>query len=321
MISVVLATYNSTRYLLKQFDSIRNQTVQVDEVVIVDDCSSDDTIGVVNKYISDNKLNNWTMYKHDKNKGYIDTFRDGLEFCKGDIIITCDHDDIWLLNKVEVIKNAFDAHSEIMYLATSFIQIDENDDEVFIKQRKHRANNNLIRRKVNKGCLNKMSLADVAIYNIAPGCMCALKDSIKKKFLSLNDIAALPHDWSMSIIAALNNGLYYLDVPTTKYRIYSNNTIGLGHVNQYDRRLKIALKNYNEKQDEYRLTTKTTYDKGKIDYMENICEVFKKRYEYFEKKQISNLLKMSFNNFEKGTLYETLIFDILVIVKDRMKRL
>ena len=58
-ISVALATYNGEKYIEKQLDSIRNQTIKPDEVVIVDDKSSDRTVALINEFIAVNNVVNW----------------------------------------------------------------------------------------------------------------------------------------------------------------------------------------------------------------------------------------------------------------------
>ena len=51
-VSVVIATYNGEKYIVKQLESIRNQTRKPDEVIIVDDRSNDNTFKIVKEYIS-----------------------------------------------------------------------------------------------------------------------------------------------------------------------------------------------------------------------------------------------------------------------------
>ena len=52
--SVAMTVYNGKRFLLQQLDSIRNQTIGLYEVLIIDDCSSDDTPKIVQNFITDN---------------------------------------------------------------------------------------------------------------------------------------------------------------------------------------------------------------------------------------------------------------------------
>lgn len=51
-ISVALCTYNGEKYIQKQLDSILAQTIRVNEIIICDDNSTDDTISVIEQYIN-----------------------------------------------------------------------------------------------------------------------------------------------------------------------------------------------------------------------------------------------------------------------------
>ena len=51
MISVAIATYNGEKYIEKQLKSILEQSIEVDEVIICDDKSTDDTVDVIRKFI------------------------------------------------------------------------------------------------------------------------------------------------------------------------------------------------------------------------------------------------------------------------------
>ena len=137
-----MTLYNSEKFIEKQLESIRNQTESVDEVVMVDDCSSDGTVDWVVDYLKKNGLDNWKLIRHEKNVGYIDSFFDSIKRCSGDIILLCDHDDVWLPNKVKIIKKVFNNHSDVMMLATKFNQIDEHGKRVEIRQKANHANNN-----------------------------------------------------------------------------------------------------------------------------------------------------------------------------------
>ena len=158
MISVAMALYNSTRFIKEQLDSIRNQSVPVDEVVMVDDGSSDGTVELVNAYIEEFYLDNWKLICHKENHGYIDTFYDAIRECVGDVILLCDHDDVWYPDKVKVISDVFKKNPEVLMLATSFTRVDEYGNLVRIKLKRNHANNNLIRRKIKKEKYNGLQI-------------------------------------------------------------------------------------------------------------------------------------------------------------------
>lgn len=122
-ISLVMATYNGAKYLNEQLDSIKNQTLKLDEVIIVDDVSTDDTSYLVEKYISNHQLN-WMFIKNEKNLGYKGNFKKGLAHARGDVIFLCDQDDIWHLDKVERMVEVLNHHPEIKTLASSFNFVD-----------------------------------------------------------------------------------------------------------------------------------------------------------------------------------------------------
>ena len=63
MISVAMTSYNGEKFIEKQIESILNQTVKVDEIIIVDDGSIDGTVNLIKKY-------NVTLVQNEKNLGY-----------------------------------------------------------------------------------------------------------------------------------------------------------------------------------------------------------------------------------------------------------
>ena len=319
MISVAMATYNSERYIIQQLDSIVNQTQKVDEVIIQDDCSQDETVDIIKQYIKDKNLKNWKVERNEHNMGYVLTFKNAIQRCNGEIIILCDHDDVWMKNKVELISKTFAENLNILVLATSFTEIDDEGKDIYIKKRRGSSNNNLIRRKINYGKLNHMFFKDVAIYNISPGCTCAFKKEIKKELLKKN--YDIPHDWQIELIGVLRNGLYYLDVVTTKYRIHSKNTIGLGHQTEYDKRLKLCINGLKEKEEIKSLINTNKYVKSDyIKYINKVIKVFKLRVKLMQTKNIIKYgTKALVYSIGMGRLYESVGIDIISIIKDNKR--
>ena len=98
MISLVMPTYNGELYLREQLDSIYNQTLVPDEVIVVDDCSVDNTVSILKEY---SKKFGLKYYINEKNLGYNKNFEKAISLCSGDFIALCDQDDIWLPTKIE----------------------------------------------------------------------------------------------------------------------------------------------------------------------------------------------------------------------------
>lgn len=106
MVSVCMATYNGARYLREQVDSILKQLGEEDELIVSDDGSRDDTIGILKGY-NDNRIH---VFPNNNRKGVVGNFENALRQAKGEYIFLADQDDVWLNGKVEecvvVLQNA-----------------------------------------------------------------------------------------------------------------------------------------------------------------------------------------------------------------------
>ena len=100
-LSVAIATYNGAEYVEEQLESIRTQSRPVDEVVICDDKSSDNTVEIVESFINKNNLgDSWRIEVNPENLGYASNFIGAARKTTGDLIFFCDQDDIWLPDRV-----------------------------------------------------------------------------------------------------------------------------------------------------------------------------------------------------------------------------
>ena len=75
-ISVAMATYNGARFITEQLDSIRLQSLPVDQVILRDDGSSDQTLEIVREYLETYELAPaWRITQNGKRLGYAENFR------------------------------------------------------------------------------------------------------------------------------------------------------------------------------------------------------------------------------------------------------
>lgn len=105
VISVVMATYNGARYLREQIDSILDQLGDSDELVVSDDCSTDDTPSILAEYASDRVRILTTIGK----LGPIRNFEHALRHARGEIIVLSDQDDRWLPERLQRVRDHFAA--------------------------------------------------------------------------------------------------------------------------------------------------------------------------------------------------------------------
>lgn len=99
LVSVIMPTYNCGLYIATAIDSVRSQTYENWELIIYDDCSTDDTQHIVNGYTSiDSRIH---YIRSERNRGAAVTRNEAIKRAKGRWIAFLDSDDLWLPEKLE----------------------------------------------------------------------------------------------------------------------------------------------------------------------------------------------------------------------------
>ncbi|QQS06094.1 MAG: glycosyltransferase [Fibrobacterota bacterium] len=99
-VSVAICTWNGERWIAEQLRSIISQTREVDEIVLIDDGSSDQTLQIAKALLSESGLPHW-VFQNTANVGSSKNFQLAAEKCTGDVLLFSDQDDSWKPNKVE----------------------------------------------------------------------------------------------------------------------------------------------------------------------------------------------------------------------------
>ena len=222
MISVAMATYIGELYIRQQLESIFNQTIKIDELVICDDCSTDDTLSIVKdvakKY---NAFDKCKIIVNARNVGYIANFKKAIAAAHGDYIFLCDQDDVWRPDKVEKMTKTIQ-ETGAMLLASNFCLIDKNGNEL-----KDQDKLQLKKRLMRYHGICMWNFSDLVFDNKIPGCTYCFCKEAKEAFL--NDyVDYIPHDYQLILLSALIGTVYYTDDCLIEYRIHDTNTIGLG---------------------------------------------------------------------------------------------
>lgn len=129
-VSIICPAYNHEKYVKYFIESVLNQTVQDFELIIIDDCSTDNTVDEIKKF-NDDRIK---LIQHDWNKGFVVAWNDLIENATGDIICTTASDDILEKNYLEEVLKAFKKDESLDVFYTSVRMIDENND--FIKNQR-----------------------------------------------------------------------------------------------------------------------------------------------------------------------------------------
>lgn len=231
-VSVVMATYNGEKYIQEQLDSIRTQSVSPDEVIICDDCSTDNTVKVVEKYITLYKLENkWKIYKNECNLGYADNFNKVAEMANGTFVLFADQDDIWLNNKIEISIETMQKYQDCQVLCTDYEPFLDGEEVP-------KPPRSVLKQMPNNGTLEKITLNKKSVYIRALGCcMC-----IRKTFLQ--DVEKYWFDgWAqddrMWRLAQCADGCYLLHLNLVRHRIHGNNTSTYGKYHTVEKRIQL----------------------------------------------------------------------------------
>ena len=119
-VSVVMTTYNGEKYLCQMLDSLRMQERKIDELLFFDFKSTDGTVCLIEDYIKRYDIREWRVVVNKKNLGWEKNFTQGINAATGDIIFPCDQDDIWHLDKVKKMTQAFEDNNDILLLTSGY---------------------------------------------------------------------------------------------------------------------------------------------------------------------------------------------------------
>lgn len=125
-ISVCMATFNGESFIRAQVDSCLCQLREHDEIIIVDDCSTDLTASIIESYCDSRII----LFRNSYNRGHVHAFETALRASKGEIIFLCDQDDIWIPNKIETVVKEFQLSSEVVLVASNFELIDHHGERL-----------------------------------------------------------------------------------------------------------------------------------------------------------------------------------------------
>lgn len=212
-ISVVMATYNGQSNIIQQLDSLRKQTKKINEVLIWDDCSTDNTTEIIQTYINKYNLEDyWKLKVNKKNVGWRKNFIDLLQAATGDLIFTCDQDDIWNIEKIESMSECFLENSQISVLVSDYDELVEpgglSEELKTIDTEKKDG------KEEERVIFNRNNM-----YLRRPGCVYAVKKEFVKNVIQYTELTKNPvHDQAMWGSAILSNELYLIRRPLISWR-------------------------------------------------------------------------------------------------------
>ena len=125
LVSIIMPSYNTGRFIKETIESVLAQSYSAWELIIVDDCSTDDTDDVVNQYLVDERIR---YIKNDTNCGAAVSRNRALREAKGKWIAFLDSDDLWEPDKLQK-QILFMKNNGYHFSYTNYVEIDEESKE------------------------------------------------------------------------------------------------------------------------------------------------------------------------------------------------
>ncbi len=121
LVSIITPVYNCEEYIDKTIESVLSQTYENWEMIIVDDCSTDNTKAVLQKYLNDPRIKYVLL---EENSGAAVARTKAMELAEGEFMAFLDSDDIWYPQKLQV-QLEFMKNNNILFSCTAYEQIDQ----------------------------------------------------------------------------------------------------------------------------------------------------------------------------------------------------
>lgn len=196
LVSIIMPSYNTGRFIAETIESVIAQTYTNWELIIVDDCSTDNTDDVVSPYLSDERVR---YIKNEKNSGAAVSRNRALRKAKGRWIAFLDSDDLWLPEKLEKQLN-FMNENGYYFSYTNYEEIDENGCKRGVR------------------VTGPKRVTKIGMYNYCwPGCLTVMYDAAVIGLIQVEDIKK-NNDYAMWLEVCKKANCYLLDETLALYR-------------------------------------------------------------------------------------------------------
>lgn len=268
MIDILMATYNGENFLSTQIESIICQTFKDWHLFIQDDCSTDNTLSIIDEYVKrDSRI---TLIENNAKLGPGKNFLSLLQHSTAEYVAFCDQDDYWFENKLEIlfqnIKNCDNSKPVLLVSDCLVWQYPSNTISKNYNFAKPKTINDIFFMGGMQGCLT--------VFNRA------LKNILDRKYKYI-----WLHDHYLLLSAMTFGKIYYIQQPLMLYRQHNSNTTAHFSQKQLSELSKKITENRFLSKSELFLETEEFFRINK----DNMTTINKKAYIKF-----INLKKMSY---------------------------
>ena len=216
-VAIVMSTYNGSRYLREQIDSILAQDFKNWDLYIRDDMSSDDT-GVILKDYEERYDNIHVVENNNINLGAKRSFLKLVESVNAKYYMFSDQDDFWLPNKISLTLGAMKSAEKVRPDVSIPILVHTNYRIVDSKLAELRT--------PPASFKNYTDLSSLSINNCITGCTMMINEALKNLIGNVDTESVGMHDWWFGLIANCFGMVKYLPQVTILYRQHEGNVVG-----------------------------------------------------------------------------------------------
>ena len=196
LVSIIMPSYNTGRFIKETVLSVFSQSYTNWELLIVDDCSTDNTDEVLKEFLSDERVH---YFKNETNSGAAVSRNKALREAKGRWIAFLDSDDLWTSDKLAK-QVAFMKNNKYAFSYTNYSEINENSEEL------------------GKIITGPNNITKLGMYRYCwPGCLTVMYDANQVGLIQIADIKK-NNDYAMWLKVCKKASCYLLDENLAKYR-------------------------------------------------------------------------------------------------------
>lgn len=236
--SVALCTYNGEKFLAQQIDSILNQSVKVDEIVVCDDQSTDATMFILNSY-KEKHPEIFKIHRNERNLRSVKNFEKAISLCENEIVFLCDQDDEWLTEKVGIYLSYFRNHEDVAVLASNGFGIDEHNNQLAVHSiwdiptifRKANVERDYFEMNLFSG-------------NFITGATIGIRKNYFNSISTFPEVEGFHHDEWIALNAAADKKLHFFEEKYIRYRVHDSQQVGGIFLKKSEENRKKLLKKY-----------------------------------------------------------------------------
>ena len=216
-ISVCIPTYNQSAYIKSAVYSAFHQTLKPDEIIVLDDCSTDDTFDIIKALESEIPI--LKVQRQSKNMGISRNVNDCLRMASGDFVVRLDSDDQLLPAYIQKLASMMIKYPKAGYGHVAIQEVDQYDRDLRTRV--------LFRSAIYQSPDDALKAA-VNGYRVAANIIMFRRSALEEvNFIEAS--ANFAEDYYLSVaLAAKNFGNVYVDEVLAKYRIW----VDVGNVRQ-----------------------------------------------------------------------------------------